>query len=248
MPKKIAPNQELPYGWIRGEDYWGGPMSDSQIFLDTMLYPVVQSLTFSAPPPNVLNGQQFVVAANPTGAWANHAGEYAVYVENTWRFYKPKPYWRAFATSYGKFIYYDPISSTWLFEGSGDDPVNPDPDPSVKPKFYDVAVTVSDSMYANEPIVHLPILDPMYIPGNMIGSDLDMADGASPAYVQLRVQRNGNNVGTMTVEQGNFNATFSTTGGNAVSLAKGDRLTVRAPQEVVAGFKNFGFVLRLAIV
>lgn len=24
MPKKLAPNMGLPYGWLRGEDFWGG--------------------------------------------------------------------------------------------------------------------------------------------------------------------------------------------------------------------------------
>ncbi|EMQ4336986.1 hypothetical protein WG681_004897, partial [Salmonella enterica subsp. enterica serovar Newport] len=74
-------------------------------------------------------------------------------------------------------------------------------------------------MYANEPVVHLPILDPMYLPANMVGSQFDMADGASPAYYQFRVQRNGQNVATMTVEIGNFNASFTTAGGNPISFA-----------------------------
>lgn len=246
MPKKIAPNQGLPYGWIRGEDYWGGPMSDSQIFLDTTLHPVIQSLTFSAPPPNAVEGATYVVAGNPTGAWAGHEGDVAVYVEKVWVFYKPKLGWRAHAVSYNKFIWFN--GTSWVEEATGEDPVNPNPDPSVKPKWYDIGVTVSDTMYANEPVVHLPILDPMYLPGNMVGSQLDMADGASPSYVQMRVQRNGNNVGTITIEQGNFNATFTTVSGNTVSFAKGDRLTVRAPQEVVAGFKNFGFVIRMGLI
>ncbi|HGE7051775.1 TPA: DUF2793 domain-containing protein [Serratia marcescens] len=221
-------------------------MSDSQIFLDTTLHPVIQSLTFSAPPPNAVEGATYVVAGNPTGAWAGHEGDVAVYVEKVWVFYKPKLGWRAHAVSYGKFIWFN--GTSWVEEATGEDPVNPNPDPSVKPKWYDIGVTVSDTMYANEPVVHLPILDPMYLPGNMVGSQLDMADGASPSYVQMRVQRNGNNVGTITIEQGNFNATFTTVSGNTVSFAKGDRLTVRAPQEVVAGFKNFGFVIRMGLI
>lgn len=246
MPKKTAPNQGLPYGWIRGEDYWGGPMSDSQIFLDTTLFLTLESLTFSAPPPNAVDGATYVVAANPTGAWAGHEGDVAVYVEKVWTFYTPRYGWRARVRSYEKFLWFN--GTTWIDEATGEDPVNPEPDPSVKPKWYDIGVTVSDSMYANEPVVHLPILDPMYLPANMVGSQFDMADGASPAYYQFRVQRNGQNVATMTVEIGNFNASFSTTGGNPVSFAAGDRLTVRAQQEAVAGMKNFGFVIRMGLV
>lgn len=246
MPKKIAPSQGLPYGWIRGEDYWGGPMSESQIFLDSMTWPVIRSLTYSAPPSDAVDGSKYVVAANPTGLWAGHEGALAVLVEGTWVFYPPKLGWRAYAESYNRFIWYN--GTTWVAEDSGDDPVNPDPDPTVKPKWYDLAVTVSDSLLADEPFVHVPILDPAYLPANLAGSQLDMANGASGYYAQFRIQRNGSNVGVMTIEQGAYGATFSTAGGNPVSFAKGDRLTVRGPQTAVNGLKNFGFVIRLGLL
>lgn len=246
MSKKIAPNQGLPYGWERGEDHWGGPMSDSQVWLDSNIHMVIQSLTVSAPPANATAGAIYSVAANPTGVWAGHAGDVAVFVEDTWTFYKPKLGWRAYAKSYGKFIWYD--GATWREEVSGDDPVNPDPDPSLKPKWFDICATVSDNMYANEPIIHLPIIDPLLMPANMAGSVFDMADVASKAYYQFRVQRNGQNVGTITIENGNYNATFATTAGNPISFGVGDRLTIRAQNVVVEGFKNFGFIIRMGIV
>lgn len=246
MPKKIAPSQGLPYGWERGEDHWGGPVSDSQIFIDTFIFPVLQSLTFAAPPPNAVNGHSYSVAPNPTGAWLGHAGDVATYVENAWVFNKPKLGWRAYALSYNKFVWYN--GTTWVEEASGDDPVNPNPDPSIKPKWYDIGVTVSDSMNKNEPILHLPIMDPMMLPANMQGSSFDMADGASTVYYQFRVQRNGSNVGTMTVEIGGFAATMTTVGGSPVSFAAGDRITIRAQDVPVAEMKNFGFVIRLGIM
>lgn len=246
MPKKIAPNQGLPYGWVRGEDYWGGPMSDSQVLLDTLLFPVIQSLTFAAPPQNAVDGDTYAIAANPTGAWANQAGKVTVYVENTWRFFTPRMGWRAYVKSFNKLMWYN--GTTWVNESDGQDPVNPDPDPSVKPKWYDIAVTVSDSMYSNEPILHLPIIDPLTLQANMNLSVFDMANGSSPAYYQFRVQRNGQNVGTITIEQGQYNATFTTAGGNPVAFGAGDRLTVRAQVERVLAMKDFGFVIRMGIV
>ncbi|QND44207.1 tail fiber protein [Providencia phage vB_PreS-PatoteraRojo] len=245
MPKKVGPNQGLPYGWIRGEDYWGGPMSDSQVFLDTMLFPVIKSLTFSSPPTQAVEGATYSIAANPTGAWSGHAGEVAVYVENAWQFYPPKKGWRAYVESFDKMMWYN--GTTWVNESDGQDPVNPDPDPSIKPKWYDIAVTVSDSMYENEPILHLPITDPMVLQANMLGSIFDMADAASEVYYQFRVQRNGQNIATMTIEQGAFNATFTTSGGNPVAFGAGDRLTVRAQAERVVSMKNFGFVIRMGL-
>lgn len=246
MPKKIAPNLGLPYGWERGEDHWGGPMSDSQVLIDTLLNLVIKSLTVSAPPPDAKNGDVYSIAANPTGVWAGHAGDLALYIEQAWVFWKPKLGWRAYAESYREFVMYD--GTTWVSEAKGEDPTNPDPDPNIKPKWFDISATVSDTMYADEPIIHMPILDPMILPANMVGSAFDMADGSSPAYFEFRVQRNGQNMGTMTVDVGNFNAVFSTVGGNPISFAAGDRLTVRAQKIVVDTMKNFGFVIRMGLV
>lgn len=246
MPKKIAPRFKLPYGWIRGEDYWGGPMSDSQIAIDTFMSLTLESLTYSAPPPDAKDGMTYVVAANATGAWNGHVGDIARLIEGTWVFYKPIYGLRARAKSFNAFLWYD--GTNWINELTGDNPVDPTPDPSIKPKWFDVCATVSDSLYSNEPFIHLPILDPLMLPANMVGSQLDMADGASPAYVQLRVQRNGTNVATITVDNGAFGATFTTVGGNPVSFAAGDRLTVRAPTERIEAFKNFGMVIRLGVM
>lgn len=246
MPKKIAPNQGLPYGWVRGEDHWGGPMSDSQVFLDTLIWPVIESLTFSSPPSDAVDGFTYVIAENPTGEWSGHAGDVGVLVEGAWVFFPPKLGWRAYAKSYDAMIWYN--GTTWVKESDGEDPVNPDPDPNIKPKYYDIGVTVSDSMYVDEPILHLPILDPMMLPGNMSGSVFDMANESSKAYYQFRVQRNGQNVATMTLEEGSFNASFTTTGGNPISFGRGDRLTVRAQTMQVLTMKDFGFVIRMNLV
>ncbi|QJI52248.1 tail fiber protein [Cronobacter phage JC01] len=245
MPLKNAPSQGLNYGWVRGEDYWGGPVNDDLIFLDTLLHPVVRSMSFSSPPADAVPGDRFIVAANPTGPWVNHAGDLAALVEGTWVFYKPKTGWRLRLLSTNQFVWYN--GDNWQDEVTGDDPVNPGPDPTVKPTAYDIAVTVSDAMYPDEALVHMPLLDAMMLPANMADSSLDMLQ-SSQVYAQMRVQRNGTNVGTITVEAGSYNATFATAGGNAVPFAKGDRLTIRGPAVAVDAFKNFGFVIRLKFV
>lgn len=245
MAYRQAPGVGLNFGWIRGEDFWGGPNNDNIVATDTLLFPIVQSLTFTSPPPEAQEGFQYVVAPNATGAWAGHDGQFAVYIENVWRFYLPKKGWRAYAESYSAFVWFDGL--TWRTESTGEDPVNPGPDPELKPTGYDIAVTVSDEMYDNEPLVHLPILDSMILPGNMLGSAFDSIPAAA-GYAVFRVQRNMVNVGAITIQNGAFNATFTTTGASSVAFAKGDRLTIRAPDIAVAGLKNFGFILRLKLV
>lgn len=245
MPLKRAPNQGVNYGWIRGEDFWGGPVNDDLLLLDTLLHGVIISMSFSSPPADAEDGDRYIVAANPSGAWAGQDGKLTVRVEGAWIFYEPRYAWRFRLMSTNQFVWYN--LDHWEDEATGEDPVNPGPDPTVKPTAYDVAITVSDAMYQDEPVVHLPILDPMILPANMNGSVLDMI-AASQAFVQLRVQRNGSNVGTITVAEGAYSASFTTIGGNAVSFARGDRLTLRGPSAVVDTFKNFGLVIRFRFV
>jgi hypothetical protein len=245
MSMKNAPNQGLNYGWVRGEDFWGGPVNDDLVLLDTLLHGVILSMTFSTPPADAVEGDRYIVAANPSAAWVGHDGELAVLVEGAWIFYAPRFGWRFRLVSTNQFVWFN--GTNWEDESTGEDPVNPGPDPTVKPTAYDVAITVTDSMYDNEALVHLPILDPMLLPANMAESVLDMID-VSAAFVQLRVQRNGNNVGTITVQEGGYSATFATTGGNAVSFSKGDRFTLRGPVTAVNLFKNFGLVIRFKFV
>lgn len=245
MPMKNGPNQGLNYGWIRGEDFWGGPVNDDLVLLDTLLHGVMISMTFSAPPADSVEGDRYIVAANPSGAWAQHGGDLAVLVEGAWIFFTPRYGWRFRLRSTEQFVWFN--GTNWEDETTGEDPVDPGPDPTVKPTAYDVAITVTDSMYDNEALVHLPILDPMVLPADMAGSVLDMLV-ASPAYIQLRVQRNGTNVGTITVQPGAYGATFATSNGNAVTFAKGDRFTLRGPAIAVDAFKDFGLVIRFRFV
>lgn len=241
MPVKNAPRQGLPYGWVRGEDFWGGPLNDVITFLDSLYAPVVQSITYSSPPPEAQNGWCYIVAANPTGAWAGTEGQFAVMIEGAWRFFLPRDGWRIRIRSLNGFYWYN--VDHWENEITGQDPENPD-DPDVKPIGFDIAATVSDKMYADEPIIHLPMIDPCILPANMADSLFDMLS-ASQNYAQMRVQRNGTNVGTITVQQGSYSAVFATASGQAVTFARGDRLTIRAPSTPLDTFMNFGFVIRL---
>lgn len=245
MPIKTAPSQGLSYGWVRGEDFWGGPVNDDLLYIDSMLMPVVESMSFSSPPAGVTVGQKYLIAVNATGDWSGQDGKLAVFIEGAWVFYKPVEGWRVRLRSINAFIWFD--GTNWLNETTGEDPTDPGTDPDVKPTHYDISVTVSDTLYANEAIVHMPLLDALMLPANMAGAQLDMLT-TSTAYSQMTVQRNGQNVGTITVNIGGANATFATVGGNAVLFAKGDRLTIRGPAAVVESFKNFGFTIRLNYV
>jgi hypothetical protein len=245
MAIKTAPSQGLSYGWVRGEDFWGGPVNDDLLYIDSMICPLVQSMSFSSPPATLTDGDKYLIASPATGDWAGQEKKLAVRIEGAWVFYTPQEGWRVRLKSASAFIWYN--GESWENEQTGEDPDNPGTDPTVKPTYYDISVTATDELYADEAVVHMPLLDALMLPANMNGSALDMLSAAQ-AYSQLRVQRNGQSVGTITVNPGGYNATFATTGGNAVLFAKGDRLTIRAPSDVVQSFKNFGFTIRLNYV
>lgn len=242
MSMKTAPSQGLSYGWIRGEDFWGGPVNDDLVYIDSVTFPTVESMSFSYPPAELVDGDKYIVAAPGSGDWLGQDGKMAVRVEGAWVFYTPVEGWRVRLKSANAFIWYN--GDNWENEQTGEDPANPGENPTVKPTYYDISVTVTDTLYANEPVVHMPLLDALMLPANMSGAMLDMIT-ASGGYAQLRVMRNDVNVGTITVPAGGYGATFATVGGQAVMFAKGDRLTIRAPESVVQSFKNFGFTIRL---
>lgn len=244
MPAIEGNNLGLFSGWVRGEDFWGGPMNQNLTILDSVVFLIVQSASFSAPPPDAEDGQVYIVAANPTGPWLGQEGAVAVLIGETWTFLIPKEGWRARFKSIDAFMWYN--GTSWIGELDGFDPDNPGSGDG-GPAFFDLMITVPDDMLDDEPIIHVPLSTALLLPGNMSGSTLDMIN-AMPQTAGLRVYRNGLQIGTITITEGNFNATFTTSAGGAVLFAAGDRLTVRGPAIAVAGFKQFGFFIRFNVV
>jgi hypothetical protein len=72
--------------------------------LDTHLFPYVIDHTLATPPGSPTNGQAYIVAASPTGAWVGHAGALAVWSTDNpsaptgeWEFYTPETGWIVFS-------------------------------------------------------------------------------------------------------------------------------------------------------
>lgn len=242
MAKKIAPNVGIGYGWERGEDFWGGPMNENLTAIDALLQLTLRSVSFSTPPDDAVEGDTFAVFEGATGPWAGHDGEVAFLVEGAWQFLTPKYGWRGVLRPTNEFLWFD--GEKWILEKDGVDPNNPGEPPIAVAQFYDVAVTISDDMYPSEPLVHLPILDTLYLPAGMADSRLDAIEAPSSKAV-FTVEKNGREVASFNVDEGQFSATFTTVGNTAVRFVKGDRLTIRAPTDSIRGFKYLGFVIRL---
>lgn len=58
--------------------------------IDMLLHGVVESADLAAPPPDPAVGACWIVAAGPSGAWADRAGMVAGWTEGGWRFVAPR--------------------------------------------------------------------------------------------------------------------------------------------------------------
>ena len=63
--------------------------NEALALVDALLHPVVETMALSTPPSAPVAGQGWIVAAAPSGAWAGHAAELAVWTDGGWRFAVP---------------------------------------------------------------------------------------------------------------------------------------------------------------
>jgi hypothetical protein len=63
--------------------------NDALIQLDALVDLFILDRNLAAPPGSPVDGDTYLVAASPTGAWAGQAGKLAYSVDGAWRFYSP---------------------------------------------------------------------------------------------------------------------------------------------------------------
>jgi hypothetical protein len=84
--------------------------------LDGLLHLSVVSRILAAPPASPVDGNRYLIAAAPTGAWATHAGHIALRMEGTWRFMVPREGWRLWVENEDVFIIFD--GTNWVQSGT----------------------------------------------------------------------------------------------------------------------------------
>jgi hypothetical protein len=80
--------------------------------LDALVQLAVLDKDLSAPPGSPRDGERWIVAASPTGAWAGHAGHIAAWQDGAWAFHVPKPGWIAFVRDESALYFWD--GSAWV--------------------------------------------------------------------------------------------------------------------------------------
>lgn len=63
--------------------------NEALLALDTLVQPVVESRTVTAPPPNPLPGESYLVPAGASGDWVGHANDIASFAAGAWQFRTP---------------------------------------------------------------------------------------------------------------------------------------------------------------
>jgi hypothetical protein len=75
--------------------------------LDALVHLSVASRDLSAPPAAPADGDRFIVAQDPSGAWAGHAEELVVWRDGAWAFHAPREGWLAWVADEGVLLVFD---------------------------------------------------------------------------------------------------------------------------------------------
>lgn len=95
--------------------------------LDAIVQLAVIDRDLTAPPGGPGDGERYLVAASPTGAWAGHAGQIAAYQDGAWAFYVPRAGWRAYVVDEAILLVWSGSAWTEISGGGGGTPAMPAP-------------------------------------------------------------------------------------------------------------------------
>jgi len=80
--------------------------------LDALVQLAVLDRDLATPPGAPSDGQRWIVAASPTGAWSGHTGHVAAWQDGAWHFYVPRVGWYAYLIDDGNLIAWN--GSAWV--------------------------------------------------------------------------------------------------------------------------------------
>lgn len=128
MTMSFGPNLGVLVDGALGEQHFANLMTQWR-GLDGLIQCHVKDKDLAAPPASPANGDMYIVAASPTGAWASHAGELAYYYiipangsngassTSGWQFFTPKKGWRTHVED--ESVDYQYNGSAWVIAASG---------------------------------------------------------------------------------------------------------------------------------
>lgn len=87
-------------------------VNDALIQVDALLQGSVKDKDLATPPGSPADGDRYIIAASPTGAWSGKSKYVTVYADGAWVFYNPKEGWTLWVDDENKFLVYD--GSNWV--------------------------------------------------------------------------------------------------------------------------------------
>jgi lysophospholipase L1-like esterase len=105
-----SPNLQLPY-LIAAQAQKHVTHNEALKVLDAVVHLLVLDKDLASPPGTPADGDCYIVAASPTGAWDGHAGSVAAYQDGAWAFYTPREGWHAWVADEDKLYAYS--GSAW---------------------------------------------------------------------------------------------------------------------------------------
>ncbi len=85
--------------------------------LDVMVQLTVQQRSLSAPPASPVLGDRHIIALAPTGAWAGHPRDIALWNGSAWEFFDPLQGWRAYVVAEAAIVVFD--GTNWTIPSGG---------------------------------------------------------------------------------------------------------------------------------
>jgi hypothetical protein len=80
--------------------------------LDALVQLIVQDRDLATPPGSPSDGQRWIVAGSPTGAWTGHSNHVLAWQDGAWRSYVPKVGWLAYVVDEGMLLAWS--GSAWV--------------------------------------------------------------------------------------------------------------------------------------
>lgn len=106
-----TPRFGLPF-IVQGQAQKEVTHNDALVRLDALIDLYILDRDLTAPPGSPTDGDAYIVAANPTGAWAGQAGNIAYVIDGGWRFHVPVKGMVAYVADEQKMIVF--IASGWV--------------------------------------------------------------------------------------------------------------------------------------
>lgn len=214
-------------------DELAAAQSQPEVIVNAALRTLEAAMQISAlgyqndPPGSPAEGDRYLVADTPTGAWVGHAQEVAYY-SGGWQFLQPMPGWRAYVVGDSEYAYDESSSGYWLPGGGGGPPP------------YDVGAMVTGVPDADAVCLRYAFPREVTFAAGL-GSSQGVADVAATGDTDFDIQQNGVSVGTMTFAGAATTATFDMDAETIFEV--GDVLTVVAPNTPDATLADISFVL-----